>query len=110
VDLLPIASLSKYPAETINAVRAWGQQCEDSKTYQGMAYFCRFQVRLEVGTITAMGRWQSCLKLKSTKRAHAVLAVLMSWGNLIQHFIVLSKLKHTLHLEFLKSGPKRSSK
>jgi hypothetical protein len=47
VDLLSIASFIENPAETNNAVRAWGQQCEDSKIYQGMVHYVIFKFGLK---------------------------------------------------------------
>ena len=45
--LLSIASdLFRDPAETNNAVRAWVQQCEVLKTYQGMACLVIFEFGL----------------------------------------------------------------
>ena len=86
--LLSIASYYFNPAETINAVRAWGQHCEVLQTYQGMEINCHFQVWLEVKPKTAMGRWHSCPSLKLPKEAQVVLLTLMHWDNLKMNILL----------------------
>ena len=62
--LLSIASGSiKTLPKPVNAVRAWVQQCEMPETHQGIIDRCHFQVWLEVGTKTAIGRGHSCPSL-----------------------------------------------
>ena len=56
----------EHPAETINAMRAWGSSVKDSKTYQGMANLCHFQALLEVRTKS--GKHNS-LSLDFTKKS-----------------------------------------
>jgi hypothetical protein len=57
-----------HPAETIDTVRVWVQQCEVLEHTKGWNNYCHFQTRLEVGTKTGKGNWPGCPSLDITER------------------------------------------
>ena len=84
--LLSIASeLLKYPAETLDTVRAWSSNMK-STTYQGMAYFVIFKLGLKLEPEN-VGQVMQLLEIGIYwNRAHVVLLLLKTqdlWNNYI---------------------------